>query len=72
MNLASGRSRNNEWGTKAIWGNMSQAMKAKFPGGVTTVKSKDFVKLWRDEVEALHTYYADYVLPMRRTRLLFA
>ena len=59
--IASRRAPDNTWGKKAIWGNMSREMKAKFPGGVTTVKSRDFVALWRAEVEKLHAYYGQHV-----------
>ena len=66
MNIASGRNPNSEWGKKAIWGNMSRAMKDQFPGGVGTVKSRDFVRLWRNEVENLDRYYAQFAQPALR------
>lgn len=36
---------------QAIWGNMTDSMKAQFPGGVETVKAGDFANLWRDRYQ---------------------
>jgi hypothetical protein len=41
-----GRQKGEGWAKRAIWGNMSPAMKANFPGGVTTVTSGDFTAMW--------------------------
>ena len=41
-----GRARGGGWARRAIWGNMTPEMKRQFPGGVDTVTSGDFVRLW--------------------------
>ena len=41
-----GREKGPEWAKKAIWGNMTPEMKAQFPGGVETVTSGDFARMW--------------------------
>jgi hypothetical protein len=41
-----GRARGEAWAKRAIWGNMTDSMKAQFPGGVNTVTSGAFVSLW--------------------------
>jgi hypothetical protein len=41
-----GRQKGEDWAKRAIWGNMTASMKAQFPGGVDTVTSGNFVKLW--------------------------
>jgi hypothetical protein len=41
-----GRQKGTVWAQRAIWGNMTKAMKAEFPGGVKTVTSADFVEMW--------------------------
>lgn len=41
-----GRKKGDEWAKAAIWGNMTPEMKARFPGGVDTVTSADFTRLW--------------------------
>jgi hypothetical protein len=46
-----GRQKGAGWAREAIWGNMTPSMKARFPGGVDTVTSADFMSLWKDRVE---------------------
>jgi hypothetical protein len=48
---AEGRDKGAGWAKQAIWGNMTDEMKAKFPGGVETVSSKDFMGLWKNRVD---------------------
>jgi len=43
-----GRQKGDDWARRAIWGNMTPAMKAQFPGGVNTVTGGDFVRLWTE------------------------
>lgn len=48
-NMAStieGHEKGSGWAKQAIWGNMTPEMKAQFPGGVDTVTSGDFAKMW--------------------------
>lgn len=48
-NMAStmeGRSKGEGWAKEAIWGNMTPEMKAQFPGGVESVTSADFSRMW--------------------------
>lgn len=49
QNMAStleGRTKGDGWAKQAIWGNMTPEMKAQFPGGVETVTSGDFSRMW--------------------------
>lgn len=49
QNMAStieGREKGASWAKQAIWGNMTPQMKAQFPGGVETVTSGDFARMW--------------------------
>jgi len=49
QNMAStieGREKGAGWAKQAIWGNMTPEMKAQFPGGVETVTSGDFARMW--------------------------
>jgi len=41
-----GRQKGQDWAKQAIWGNMTNQMKAQFPGGVESVTSGDFSKMW--------------------------
>jgi len=41
-----GREKGQGWARQAIWGNMTPSMKAQFPGGVDTVTSGDFARMW--------------------------
>jgi hypothetical protein len=41
-----GREKGQGWAKAAIWGNMTPDMKAQFPGGVDTVTSGDFARMW--------------------------
>ena len=41
-----GREKGQGWAKQAIWGNMTPDMKAQFPGGVETVTSGDFARMW--------------------------
>jgi hypothetical protein len=43
---AEGREKGQNWAKQAIWGNMTPSMKAQFPGGVETVTSGDFARMW--------------------------
>src|SRR6185312_7932771 len=49
QNMAStmeGREKGQAWAKQAIWGNMTPSMRAQFPGGVETVTSGDFTRMW--------------------------
>lgn len=41
-----GNQKGQAWAKQAIWGNMTPEMKAQFPGGVDTVTSSDFARMW--------------------------
>lgn len=43
---AEGREKGQGWAKQAIWGNMTPSMRAQFPGGVDTVTSGDFTRMW--------------------------
>jgi hypothetical protein len=50
---AEGREKGERWAKQAIWGNIPDDVKSRFPGGVESVTSGDFVELWREKVERL-------------------
>jgi hypothetical protein len=41
-----GRIKGAGWAKRAVWGNMTKEMQKQFPGGVDTVTSRDFMRLW--------------------------
>lgn len=54
QNMAStgeGRAKGARWAKQAIWGNIPDDVKAQFPGGVDSVTSADFVKVWQDKLD---------------------
>lgn len=53
--MADASQRGAVWGAKAVWGNMTPDMKAKFPGGVETVTSRQFVDMWRERLSGQST-----------------
>lgn len=50
---AEGREKGERWAKQAIWGNIPDDVKSRFPGGVESVTSGDFVELWREKVDRL-------------------
>lgn len=46
-----GREKGTRWAKQAIWGNIPDDVKAKFPGGVDSVTSGDFVKIWQEKID---------------------
>lgn len=46
LSTGEGKAKGEAWAKAAIWGNMTPAMKERFPGGVDTVTSGDFVAMW--------------------------
>lgn len=53
-NMAStgeGQAKGDAWAKKAVWGNIPDNLKARFPGGVDSVSSADFIDIWRHKVE---------------------
>jgi hypothetical protein len=56
QNMAStgeGRQKGERWAKQAIWGNIPDDIKKQFPGGVESVTSGDFLKLWENKVAKL-------------------
>lgn len=54
QNMAStgeGKKKGEGWAKQAIWGNIPDAIKAQFPGGVNSVTSADFMRLWQGKVQ---------------------
>jgi hypothetical protein len=54
QNMAStgeGREKGTRWAKQAIWGNIPDDVKAQFPGGVDSVTSADFVKIWQNKLD---------------------
>lgn len=52
-NMAStgeGKTKGEAWAKAAIWGNIPDDMKGRFPGGVDTVTSAEFIKVWHDKL----------------------
>jgi len=58
-----GRQKGDDWARRAIWGNMTPAMKAQFPGGVNTVTGGDFVRLWTERFYSGGAPAANDVVP---------
>lgn len=50
---AEGRQKGAAWSKRAIWGNIPDDVKGKFPGGVETVTSAEFTKVWQDKVDRM-------------------
>jgi hypothetical protein len=42
-----GRQKGIAWAKKAVWGNIPDDVKAKFPGGVDSVTSRQFIDVWQ-------------------------
>lgn len=56
QNMAStgeGRQKGAGWAKLAIWGNIPDDMKKRFPGGVDSVTSADFIKIWDEKVQRI-------------------
>jgi Transglycosylase SLT domain. len=52
-NMAStgeGRAKGRRWAKQAIWGNIPSDVRRRFPGGVDTVTSADFLGIWQDKI----------------------
>lgn len=52
LSTGEGQQRGAAWAKAAIWGNVPDDVKKQFPGGVDTVTSADFIKLWSAKVES--------------------
>jgi hypothetical protein len=50
---AEGREKGTRWAKQAIWGNIPDDVKKRFPGGVESVTSGDFIQLWQEKVDRL-------------------
>ena len=48
---AEGQQKGPEWAKKAIWGNVPEDVRHKYPGGVESMTSQQFMDLWRDKVK---------------------
>jgi hypothetical protein len=48
-----GKQKGQRWAKKAIWGNIPDDVKERFPGGVEAVTSADFIEIWKDKVERI-------------------
>lgn len=56
QNMAStgeGREKGAGWAKKAIWGNIPDDVKARFPDGVESVTSQDFMDVWGEKVQRM-------------------
>ncbi len=56
QNMAStgeGRQKGAAWAKKAIWGNIPDDVKARFPDGVESVTSQDFMNVWGEKVQRM-------------------
>jgi hypothetical protein len=54
QNMAStpeGQAKGDKWAKQAIWGNVPDDVKAKYPGGVDNLTSSQFMDIWRNKVE---------------------
>jgi hypothetical protein len=55
-NMAStgeGREKGDKWAKMAIWGNIPKDVRKRFPGGVESVTSADFVEMWGEKVRRI-------------------
>lgn len=50
---AEGQQKGDKWAKMAIWGNIPNDVKKRFPGGVESVTSADFIELWGEKVRRL-------------------
>lgn len=48
-----GRQKGSGWAKQAIWGNIPDDMKKRFPDGVESVTSQDFIDIWGEKVARL-------------------
>jgi hypothetical protein len=48
-----GRQKGASWAKQAIWGNIPDDMKKRFPDGVESITSQDFVGIWGEKVARL-------------------
>ena len=53
LDTAEGASKGAGWAKQAIWGNIPSDQKARFPSGVESVTSGQFMDLWRDKYTRL-------------------
>lgn len=51
LSTGEGQQKGERWAKAAIWGNIPDNIKARFPGGVDTVTSAAFTELWRSKVD---------------------
>ena len=50
---AEGRAKGEGWAKQAIWGNVPSDVRNKYPGGVDSLTSQQFMDIWRDKVARL-------------------
>ncbi len=50
LSTGEGQQKGEKWAKAAIWGNMPDGVKAKFPGGVDSVTSRQFMDVWQAKV----------------------
>lgn len=50
---AEGRQKGEKWAKMAIWGNIPRDVRKRFPGGVESVTSADFVEMWGEKVRRI-------------------
>lgn len=48
-----GRQKGASWAKKAIWGNIPDDVKKRFPDGVESVTSQDFMNVWGEKVQRM-------------------
>lgn len=45
-----GQKKGPEWAKRAIWGNVPSDMRHRWPGGVETITSREFIEIWEEKV----------------------
>lgn len=53
LDTAEGRKKGEKWAKAAIWGNIPNDVKARFPGGVENVSSAEFMELWQEKIDRI-------------------
>lgn len=71
LNMAAtgeGKKKGMKWAKAAIWGNIPDDVKSRFPDGVESVTSGQFVEIWREKVER---FGGGQVIPMPKAAKTF-
>jgi len=51
-----GRQKGENWAKRAIWGNVPTDVRDRYPGGVESLTSRDFMQIWEDKMRRFGGY----------------